>query len=198
MSIEFPKVKGIPTEWMLAGAVGAVGLLLWWMWRRGTFDGTPPEIGGDDVTTNVSDDWKGKVSWGVFPVVHRERADGVDQRLQDFLDAWEQSGPFEICVCPKGGVRTDAQLQADLYASGKTNAASLADTPHGRGGAVDVAPYYDFAPHWEDWGPFEVIGSFAEAMGLRWGGTFTSLKDGPHVEISSWQSLPYPPTGNVA
>jgi hypothetical protein len=125
-------------------------------------------------------------------IYHRERADGVDQRLQDFLDAWAQSGPFDLVVMPDGGVRTDEAKQAQLYADGKSGAATLAQTPHGHAGAIDVGPYINGAVPWDRWDLFEQIGQFGKSYGLTWGGDFSHLKDGPHLEVPDWKDLPLP------
>lgn len=135
-------------------------------------------------------------------VWHRQRATGVHPALLGFLDAWDSwaTAPFPIVVCPEGGLRTDDGKQRMLYANGKSKAKTLADTPHGRGAAVDVAPYRRnadglFAPDYSNRTDFFVIGEFAEGLGLVWGGRFKSFFDGPHVEMPNWRSLPYSPKG---
>lgn len=137
-------------------------------------------------------------------VFKRERAAGVDRRLQAFLDWWEKNGAFPIVVDPKGGVRRDEAEQAMLFATGKTNARTLAETPHGRGGALDLYPVLRSA------GPyvlqietsasspkFTAIGVAAENFGLKWGGRWRTAKfpdgDKPHIEVPDWKTLPYPP-----
>jgi hypothetical protein len=141
-------------------------------------------------------------------VYHRERADGVDGRLLGFLDSWAKTGPFAIVVPEFGGLRTLAQQQ-ELYARGRTkpgrivtNAKSVADAPHGRGAAIDVAPFRKdaksglYAPYYEDVGAFHTIGAFAEAMGLEWGGRWRTdtFPDGdqPHIQVPNWRLLPIP------
>lgn len=174
------------------GVVAAAAVVVWWWWTNSP----APDAGGDDVPNDSTKSVQellanGTLVAGPRPVVHRERAAGVDQRLQDFLDEWERTGPFQICVCPDGGVRTDEAKQEALAAAGKSNAATLADTPHGRAGAVDLAPYYRWSPQYDDWSPFEEIGARAKAFGLRWGGDFINLRDGPHVEVPDWRGLPF-------
>jgi len=130
-------------------------------------------------------------------VFHRERADGVDQRLQDFLDSWAQYGTFDLVVLPDGGLRTDEALQEQFYADGKSKAATLAETPHGRGGAIDVAPRINGVVPWDRWDLFQAIGQYGKSIGLNWGGDFlTEKRDGPHLEVPDWRSLPLP--GGVA
>lgn len=189
-------MRANPWTW----AAGAA-LALWWVWDRGTFEGAPPAMDAPGEGDAVNPWWQTRVEWGQFPVVHRERADGVDARLQAFLDEWEASGPFRICVSPEGGLRTDELAQARLFARGASRAATLAQTPHGRGGAMDLAPYFGFAPQYADdtgaspgalAGAFSAIGASAKALGLHWGGDFPSY-DGGHVELADWKSLPFPP-----
>jgi len=95
--------------------------------------------------------------------------------------------PMRICQ----GVRTAAEQQA-LYAQGRTapghivtncdgvktksNHQAQAD---GYGHAVDCC--FVGADPWT--GPFEVYGAAGQALGLRWGGTFSSLPDRPHLEL---------------
>jgi hypothetical protein len=137
-------------------------------------------------------------------VHHRERAEGVHPALQGFLDAWIAwaAAPFPLVVCPEGGVRTNEAKQSRLYAAGKSKARTLADTPHGRGAALDVAPYRRnavglFAPDYRHREDFAVIGEFAEGLGLAWGGRFPGFFDGPHVQLPEWRSYPYPPRPEV-
>lgn len=131
---------------------------------------------------------------------HRERASGLEPQLEMFLDWWAAFGPFPLVVPALGGVRTDEATQAALYARGVTNARTLAETPHGRKGAVDLAPYTRqgalYAPDYSETpanlARYETLGRAAEAHGLRWGGRW-SRPDRPHVEVPNWRSLPFPP-----
>lgn len=144
-------------------------------------------------------------------VLNRERAAGVDARLLELLDAWEREGEHDVLVAPDGGVRKDAARQAQLAAGGASNASTLAQTPHGRGGALDVWPVefeqyvrgsWDAVPRAVK-AKFEVFGGFAEARGFTWGGRWRGATfpngDQPHVEVKNWRQLPYPPSsGGVA
>jgi hypothetical protein len=125
----------------------------------------------------------------------RDRALGVDGRLLRFLDWWEAHGEFPILVLPDGGLRISKEEQARLYAVGASKARTLEETPHGRGGALDLAPYSDGLVPWTKWGLFAQIGQAAEWQGLEWGGRWTELKDGPHIQVPDWKTLPYPPLG---
>lgn len=132
-------------------------------------------------------------------VHHRERAAGVHWRLQAFLEAWAWFGPFKIGVVRDGGVRTDEAKQAQLYASGASKARTLKETPHGRAGAIDVAPVNDAGtPIFT--GPreqFFAIGAFGKLLGLEWGGDFANLFDGPHLQVPGWKALPMPGVKHV-
>lgn len=137
-------------------------------------------------------------------VFHRQRAAGVDRRLVAFLDWWEINGPFPIVIDPQGGVRRDEAAQKALFDKGSSNAASLSQTAHGRGGALDVYPVLRSSGHavqqiaTNDRAKFQVIGEAAEKLGLTWGGRWKSLYDGPHIEVPNWKQLPFPPGGGVA
>jgi hypothetical protein len=139
----------------------------------------------------------------VSRIYHRHRAFGLHPSLLAFLDAWEnwEAAPFPLVVLPDGGLRLDETKQHALYVAGKTKAESLAQTPHGRGAAVDVAPsrvtdagirYADFSRR----GDFEAIGRFAKDLGLEWGGDFAGFFDGPHIQVPHWRDLPMPTTVN--
>lgn len=143
------------------------------------------------------------LSGGGAKVFHRERLQGVHPKLVAFLDWWERNGDFPLVVT--SGVRTEAEQRA-LYAQGRTtagsivtNAASASQTAHGRGGAIDVYPAVlnatgtaVAAVQDKDWTKFQLIGERAKAFGLAWGGDFKTLRDGPHLEVPGWQSIPMP------
>lgn len=141
-------------------------------------------------------------------VYHRQRAAGVDRRLQAFLDWWEKNGPFPIVVDPDGGVRTDAAKQRAFYDKGASEAATLDLTPHGRAGAIDVHPVKSgnpvtgavFVVGYHMAAEYAEIGRVAESMGLKWGGRWKTPKmpdgDAPHIEVPDWKSLPFPPAAN--
>ncbi|MDP1460112.1 peptidoglycan-binding protein [Bacillus wiedmannii] len=64
---------------------------------------------------------------------------------------------------------------------------------HNWGVAFDVAPYKDNIITWDDTSTFIEIGYLGARLGLKWGGTFTSLVDYPHFEysfsLSTWNLL---------
>lgn len=126
-------------------------------------------------------------------VLHRERADGVDLRLQGFLDWWAGHGAFPLLVLTDGGVRTNEALQAHFFEAGVSKAKTLAETPHGRAGALDLAPLIHGNVPWTDMGLFRTIGIAAEKQGFQWGGRWTNPVDCPHVQVPNWKLLPFPP-----
>ena len=133
-------------------------------------------------------------------VQNRERADGVHPDLLAFLDWWSSNGPFAILVAPEGGVRRDAAKQQRYFEKGLSKARTLAQTPHGRGGAIDCWPVgfnpslaLDKQPDID--AKFKEFGRIAVARGFTWGGSWT-WKDLPHMELKAWGKLPYPMVTN--
>ena len=138
-------------------------------------------------------------------VLYRERADGVVIELQEFLSWWDQHGDFPLRVQVDGGLRKDASKQLHFFLSGMSKARTLNETPHGPGGAVDVAPadWDGLTVTAEDYAKFCRIGVVAQERGLVWGGrwkkAFPPTKANPyggdlcHLEIEDWRALPYQP-----
>lgn len=170
-------VRGASLGAALAAGAGAVGLLIYWASSSGT------SSSGTRAPT----------------VYYRERAAGVHPRLVAFLDWWASGfGAFPLGVGTDGGLRSDEATQAKLFAEGRTKAKTLADTPHGRGCALDLYPL-DFVdgraklvldgadPRWAR------FGELAESYGLTWGGRWTSIVDRPHVELPDWRAQTFPP-----
>lgn len=149
-------------------------------------------------------------------IYHRERASGVDLRLQDFLTQWERIGPFPIMVGQYGGVRTLVD-QKYLYAKGRTikgeppyttsqplgqtvtDADSNSNSAHGHAGGLDVWPVNSLGqPQFTMTDPevaarYARIGSFAKNMGLEWGGDWPAQgkrADYAHLQVTGWASLP--------
>lgn len=133
----------------------------------------------------------------------RARAAGVNARLLAFLDWWEAFGPFPISVGWKGGLRTDEAEQAALFGRGVTKARTLGETPHGRGGALDLYPVIDGVTRGLDGDKnmtearayFAQLGALAKQQGFVWGGDFKSITDLPHIELPDWKYLPMPGRG---
>jgi peptidoglycan L-alanyl-D-glutamate endopeptidase CwlK len=97
--------------------------------------------------------------------------------------------PMRICQ----GVRTVAQQRA-LYAKGRTTPGPIVTNcdgivkmsnhqprADGYGYAVDCC--FVGADPWT--GPWEVYGAAGMAVGLVWGGKFSTLTDRPHLELPS-------------
>lgn len=145
-------------------------------------------------------------------IIHRERADGVDKRLQDVLDFWAFSGPFDIEVGYMGGVRTDA-TQLKLWQQGRdsngnivdkskivTNAKTVDDSAHGHAGALDLWPAFDGKGHPDRITPAEIdaYNTMVRVIGAQYpgvivsGSTFASIPGGdwPHFELADWKTLP--------
>jgi hypothetical protein len=140
-------------------------------------------------------------------VLNRERAAGVRPELLTLLDAWEREGTHAVMVAPDGGARIGpeaAAKQAAFFKSGASKAATLADTPHGRGAALDVYPVgfnpgksMDSQPDMR--ARFRVFGEWAERKGFVWGGRWASFGpdgDAPHIELQNWRRFPMP-AGNA-
>jgi peptidoglycan L-alanyl-D-glutamate endopeptidase CwlK len=137
-------------------------------------------------------------------IIYRERAAGVDQRLQALMDRWAQELPFSVVVQPGGGCRTQAE-QAALYAQGRTapgpivtNAPSAAASAHGHSGAIDAMPLGDSGRiEWDTTETLYRVGlmaDIAEEMGLEWGGRWEKLfpphGDYDHFQVPDWKTLP--------
>lgn len=91
------------------------------------------------------------------------------------------------------GVRTQAQQQK-LYAQGRTAPGPIVTQADGvtrlsnhqpkagLGHAVDCCFLVDGTPSWADTLPWARYGALARAVGLKWGGDWTT-PDRPHVEL---------------
>jgi peptidoglycan L-alanyl-D-glutamate endopeptidase CwlK len=93
------------------------------------------------------------------------------------------------------GVRTTEQQQA-LYAVGRTKPGQIVTQADGVrvksnhqikedgfGWAADNCFLVQGHPSWNDDLPWEAYGACAEAVGLRWGGRWTTMRDRPHLEL---------------
>lgn len=127
---------------------------------------------------------------------HPERLVGLDARLQRFAIWWSESGPWAATIPPDGALRTDGAHQAELFAAGRSRAATLDQTPHGRGAGLDLAPAIlddsgtVVIGTSDDWALLTQMGQAAEAWGLVWGGRWASLRDGFHLEVPDWRARP--------
>lgn len=110
------------------------------------------------------------------------------EKVERILRAMEGLG-FPMLVTD--GHRTTAQ-QIALYAKGRTAPGSivtyadgiLKTSAHQDGRAVDCTFLVDGQPSWDARLPWKAYGACAEAVGLVWGGNWTSLHDLPHVELA--------------
>jgi peptidoglycan L-alanyl-D-glutamate endopeptidase CwlK len=93
------------------------------------------------------------------------------------------------------GVRTQKHQQA-LYAQGRTTPGPIVTHADGVkkhsnhqvktdsfGHAVDCCFVVDGRPSWDGRLPWKAYGACVEAVGLTWGGSWTSLIDLPHAEL---------------
>lgn len=78
--------------------------------------------------------------------------------------------------------------QNDLYAQGRTRPGKIVtnakggQSNHNFGKAVDFAFVQNGQVSWDP-KLFKLLGSWAAAVGLKWGGNWVHFKDLPHVEI---------------
>lgn len=93
------------------------------------------------------------------------------------------------------GLRTYEE-QNMLYAQGRTHKgpkvtnAKGGQSYHNFGLAVDLCPFKNGAPDWEDEKGFNLIGTTAESLGLDWGGRWQKFPDRPHVQLDTIPTLP--------
>jgi hypothetical protein len=154
---------------------------------------------------------RGKVTEGkMAKVLHRERANGVDVRLQDVLDFWAAEGPFDIEVGYMGGVRDNA-TQLKLWQQGRddkgnvvdkskivTHAKTVDDSAHGHAGALDLWPAFDGRGHPDRVTQAEIdaYDKMTAVITTQYRGSVTSgkdfpgLADWPHFELTDWKTLP--------
>lgn len=152
-----------------------------------------------------------------------EWARGTDGAFR-LLDEWFQRDGARWMIGGKtGGLRTDEAVQASLYAKGRefvagvwrvvnpaavvTNAATLLDTPHGRGMGLDYwavdergRALPDAHPQWNRiaeavaWANAEAVTRGLARPGSKlftWGGAWAKLTDKPHVQLTEWRSRPF-------
>ena len=93
-------------------------------------------------------------------------------------------------------LRTKEEQQA-LYAKGRTKPGPIvtyvdgvtkksnhqAKEEGGLGRAVDCCFVVDGKPSWDHRLPWKLYGAMAETLGLRWGGSWKTLVDLPHIEL---------------
>ncbi len=86
------------------------------------------------------------------------------------------------------GLRTFAEQDA-LFAQGRTKPGHIVtnarggQSNHNYGLAVDLCPFKNGQPQWNDEHAFNAIGPEATKVGLEWGGSWHHLVDKPHVQL---------------
>jgi hypothetical protein len=165
--------------------------------RMGSYG--PFFVGGAMLGVLLMEKEQANAPKGAKLVSGRTRLVNVHPQLQQLISMWEYDGSHDIFIPADGAMREGIEAsshQLQLYLSGRSGARTLAETPHGRGAALDVWPVgYDFAkdvslqPLMKT--RLEKFGAFAKTYGFTWGGDWSSIKDYPHVEITNWRNLPY-------
>ena len=118
-----------------------------------------------------------------FSVRSRERMKGLHPDLVAVMERAIQITPIDFTVIE--GLRTKAR-QKVLVAQGKSQ---TMNSRHLTGHAIDVAPVVKGRVSW-DWKHYyplaKAIKQAASDLGVNveWGGDWTSLKDGPHWQLS--------------
>jgi len=113
--------------------------------------------------------------------VHPRLAKGVTA----IIDALAAQG---ITIEVVQGLRTFAEQDA-LFAQGRTKPGQVVtqarggQSNHNYGLAVDLCPFVDGKPQWNDNQGFIRIGAEAVKQGLQWGGDWKKFIDKPHVQI---------------
>ena len=86
------------------------------------------------------------------------------------------------------GLRTFAEQDA-LFAQGRTKPGQVVtkarggESNHNYGLAVDLCPFLNGKPQWNDNVGFVRIGTEAAKQGLEWGGDWKKFIDKPHVQL---------------
>lgn len=86
------------------------------------------------------------------------------------------------------GLRTFAEQDA-LYAQGRTKPgkrvtnARSGQSNHNYGLAVDMCPFVNGKPDWNDTKGFKAIGAEGKKLGLEWGGDWIHIIDMPHLQL---------------
>ena len=86
------------------------------------------------------------------------------------------------------GLRTFAEQDA-LFAQGRSKKGQIVtnakggQSNHNYGLAVDLCPFVNGKPQWNDNAGFLLIGAEAAKVGLQWGGAWKKFIDKPHVQL---------------
>lgn len=79
--------------------------------------------------------------------------------------------------------------QEAAFSSGASKA-HFGESAHNYGAAFDVVPVENNRPVWET-DSWSTIGDVGQALGLQWGGAFSTIVDKPHFNIPNWQRAGY-------
>lgn len=125
---------------------------------------------------------------------------GIHPDLRRVIDRALQDSPLDFVVIE--GLRTK-ERQKQLVAQG---ASKTMNSRHITGHAVDLVPIGPNGKAAFDWPLYDVLGpavkeaAVKEGVALKWGGDWTSFKDGPHFELErsvypegDWTSKAKPP-----
>ena len=86
------------------------------------------------------------------------------------------------------GLRTFAE-QDELFKQGRSKPGQIVtnakggQSNHNYGLAVDLCPFVNGKPQWNDNNGFVRIGAEAAKQGLEWGGSWKKFIDKPHVQV---------------
>lgn len=112
---------------------------------------------------------------------------GVHEDLKNVVSLALLLSPYDFAIT--SGVRS-AEEQRALFASGKSNADGInAKSRHQTGHAVDFMVYDENGKGTWEWKYYKAVAdAFKEAANqldipIVWGGDWTSIKDGPHIEL---------------
>jgi peptidoglycan L-alanyl-D-glutamate endopeptidase CwlK len=109
----------------------------------------------------------------------------LTKRVTDLIEALQSEG-MQVEVVQ--GLRTFAEQDA-LYAQGRTKPGKIVtrakggQSNHNYGLAVDLCPFVNGQPQWNDDAGFTRIGNEAKIRGLEWGGDWKKFPDTPHVQL---------------
>lgn len=118
-----------------------------------------------------------------------DRVNKLHPKVRSAFKMFIESAELELGITLRitQGLRTIAEQDA-LYAQGRTIKGAIVTNAkggqsyHNYGLAIDVVPMVDNKPQWNyDYSRLQPI---AARFGIVWGGTFKSIVDKPHFEIS--------------
>lgn len=113
----------------------------------------------------------------------RERLQGVNPLLVKVVERAIQLSPLDFTITE--GLRTK-ERQAQLV---KAGASRTMNSRHITGHAIDFAVLVDGQVRW-DWPLYGIVAqAFQQAadeqgVSIIWGGTWKTLRDGPHIELN--------------